>query len=116
MITVCLWYKVLFNQVIVLHTNLILLNMEVIGSMVIIWYDITYIHLYIFWSMDYYLSICLMIFLLLQGQYMDGFRTPFVIHNVNETYQYDYDQVVTVAGKYFFLIFEIFSKLDFLFI
>ena len=41
---------------------------------------------------------------------MDGFRTPFVIHNVNETYQYDYDQVVTVVGKYFFPIFENFSK------
>ncbi|KAI9272916.1 multicopper oxidase-domain-containing protein [Phascolomyces articulosus] len=34
------------------------------------------------------------------GQYMDGLRTPFILHNTNETYQYDYDQTITLVDWY----------------
>jgi hypothetical protein len=31
---------------------------------------------------------------------MDGLRGPLILHNVNETYKYDEDVIVTVSGKY----------------
>ncbi|KAI9491562.1 multicopper oxidase-domain-containing protein [Zychaea mexicana] len=34
------------------------------------------------------------------GQYMDGFRTPLILHNTVETYQYDYDRTVTLVDWY----------------
>ncbi|KAI8050168.1 multicopper oxidase-domain-containing protein [Gilbertella persicaria] len=34
------------------------------------------------------------------GQYMDGLRTPFIIHNINETYTYDYDVTVPLQDWY----------------
>ncbi|KAG1143448.1 hypothetical protein G6F37_001552 [Rhizopus arrhizus] len=34
------------------------------------------------------------------GQYMDGFRTTFVIHNTNETYQYDEDVTIPFQDWY----------------
>ncbi|KAI8144976.1 multicopper oxidase-domain-containing protein [Fennellomyces sp. T-0311] len=35
-----------------------------------------------------------------KGQYMDGLRTPFILHNTVEDYQYDFDQTVTLADWY----------------
>ena len=34
------------------------------------------------------------------GQYMDGLRTPFVVHAKNETYKYDHDVTIPFQGKY----------------
>ncbi|RCH93210.1 hypothetical protein CU097_009834 [Rhizopus azygosporus] len=34
------------------------------------------------------------------GQYTDGFRTPFIIHNINETYKYDEDIVIPIQDWY----------------
>ncbi|KAI8363888.1 multicopper oxidase-domain-containing protein [Blakeslea trispora] len=34
------------------------------------------------------------------GQYMDGLRTPFVIHHPNETYSYDHDVIVPLQDWY----------------
>ncbi|SAL98844.1 hypothetical protein [Absidia glauca] len=34
------------------------------------------------------------------GQYMDGLRGPLILHNVNETYKYDEDVIVTVSDWY----------------
>lgn len=33
------------------------------------------------------------------GQYLDGLRTPFIIHDINETYKYDYDIALPIQGK-----------------
>ncbi|CAO3617127.1 unnamed protein product [Cunninghamella echinulata] len=34
------------------------------------------------------------------GQYMDGLRAPLILHNKNETYQYDKEIIVTVSDWY----------------
>lgn len=34
------------------------------------------------------------------GQYMDGLRTPFVVHAKNETYKYDHDVTIPFQGKF----------------
>ncbi|KAI9483639.1 MAG: multicopper oxidase-domain-containing protein [Benjaminiella poitrasii] len=35
-----------------------------------------------------------------RGQYMDGLRMPFIIHNINETYKYDHDIIVPFQDWY----------------
>ncbi|CAO3626077.1 unnamed protein product [Cunninghamella blakesleeana] len=34
------------------------------------------------------------------GQYMDGLRAPLILHNVNETYKYDEEMVISVSDWY----------------
>ncbi|KAI8331178.1 Cupredoxin [Chlamydoabsidia padenii] len=34
------------------------------------------------------------------GQYVDGLRGPLILHNINETYQYDEEVIVTVSDWY----------------